>query len=152
MLNAAAAFAAQHTTAGAASRSATAAYGQQNRSLSPTQAVAALLRRMLADIGAARYRWEQREHDRAWRPGVHENLIHAKDIVTGLRTALDMESGGAVAEAMESTYLVVDQLLAQAIVAMDVSLTDPAADAIRTILEAWETVTGITAPVVGDPT
>ncbi|MEN8800572.1 MAG: flagellar export chaperone FliS [Thiogranum sp.] len=64
----------------------------------------------------------------------------AISIIEGLKTSLDMEKGGEIAQNLEDLYIYMERRLIEANSVNDMSLLDEVSDLLKQIKEAWDAI------------
>ncbi len=99
---------------------------------SPHRLIDMLLERGLARIAIAKGHMQRKNV-----AGKGEHIGGAMAIITGLRTFLDKEAGGRLAEDLESLYDYMGRRLVEANMQNDVAILDEVAGLLREVRSAW---------------
>jgi flagellar protein FliS len=121
-------------------RSAAGAYHNASTSLAvdgadPHRLIEMLLERALARIAIAKGHMQREEIARKG-----ENISGAMAIVNGLRSFLDRDAGGGLAQNLDALYEYVGRRLLEANVSDDPEALDEAAQLLREIRSAWTAI------------
>jgi flagellar protein FliS len=85
-----------------------------------------------------------------------ENIGWAISIIEGLRTSLDREAGGEVANSLDSLYTYMEERLVLANVDNNVEMLDEVSKLLKTVKSAWDEIGGqaqeaVQQPMLSDP-
>ena len=85
-----------------------------------------------------------------------ENIGWAISIIEGLRTSLDREAGGEVANSLDSLYTYMEEHLVLANVDNNVEMLDEVSKLLKTVKSAWDEIGGqaqeaVQQPMLSDP-
>ena len=104
-------------------------------SASPHRLIQMLLEGALDKIAAAKGHMERGEIQ-----SKGAQIGSAISILEGLKTSLDMEKGGEIAQNLEDLYIYMERRLIEANRINDSSLLDEVADLLKQIKEAWDAI------------
>lgn len=107
--------------------------GAQTAKASPVQLVLILMNGLIDELARARAHIESQRYEMKAR-----SLDRAIEMLNGLASALDTDSGGEVVGNLERLYEYCAHRLYQAGVSMDVSLLDEVTGLLSTLREGWE--------------
>jgi len=104
-------------------------------SASPHRLIQMLLEGALGKIAAAKGHMERREIQPKG-----QQIGGAISILEGLKSSLDKEKGGAIAQNLEDLYIYMERRLIEANRSNDTTLLDEVSDLLRQIKEAWDAI------------
>ncbi|HIP53274.1 MAG TPA: flagellar export chaperone FliS [Chromatiales bacterium] len=100
---------------------------------SPHRLVQMLMEGALDKIATAKGHIERGEHD-----GKSRHITWAVSIINGLRSALDMEQGGEIANNLNDLYDYMTRRLMEAVVSNDTEILDEVSSLLTEIKGAWD--------------
>lgn len=106
-------------------------------SASPHRLIQMLLEGALGKIAAAKGHM-----DRGEIQPKGEQIGSAISILEGLKSSLDMEKGGEIAQNLEDLYIYMERRLIEANRINDTALLDEVSDLLKQIKEAWDAIAG----------
>ena len=104
-------------------------------SASPHRLIQMLLEGALGKIAAARGHMERGEIQPKG-----EQVGSAISIIEGLKSSLDKDKGGEIAQNLDDLYIYMERRLIEANRGNDTSLLDEVSDLLRQIKEAWDAI------------
>jgi len=104
-------------------------------SASPHRLIQMLMEGALDKIAAARGHMERGEIQPKG-----QQIGSAISILEGLKSSLDMEKGGDIAQNLEELYLYMERRLLEAHLSNDPALLDEVSDLLKQIKEAWDAI------------
>ncbi len=104
-------------------------------SASPHRLIQMLLEGALGKIAAAKGHMERNEIQPKG-----EQIGSAISIIEGLKSSLDKDKGGEIAQNLEDLYIYMERRLIEANRSNDVSLLDEVSDLLKQIKEAWDAI------------
>ena len=104
-------------------------------SASPHRLIQMLLEGALGKIAAARGHMERGEIQPKG-----EQVGSAISIIEGLKSSLDKDKGGEIAQNLDDLYIYMERRLIEANSGNDTSLLDEVSDLLRQIKEAWDAI------------
>jgi len=104
-------------------------------SASPHRLIQMLLEGALGKIAAAKGHMERREIQPKG-----QQIGGAISILEGLKSSLDKEKGGAIAQNLEDLYIYMERRLIEANRSNDTTLLDEVSDLLKQIKEAWDAI------------
>jgi len=104
-------------------------------SASPHRLIQMLLEGALGKIAAAKGHMERGEIQPKG-----EQIGSAISIIEGLKSSLDKDKGGEIAQNLEDLYIYMERRLIEANRGNDTSLLDEVSDLLRQIKEAWDAI------------
>lgn len=78
-------------------------------------------------------------------------IADAISILEGLKTGLDKEQGGEIAQNLEDLYIYMERRLIEANRANNTALLDEVSDLLKQIKEAWDAISGTARPKQEQP-
>jgi flagellar protein FliS len=106
-------------------------------SASPHRLIQMLMEGALGKIAAAKGHMERGEIQPKG-----QQIGCAISILEGLKSSLDMEKGGDIAQNLEDLYIYMERRLIEANRDNDTSLLDEVSDLLKQIKEAWDAIAG----------
>ncbi len=104
-------------------------------SASPHRLIQMLLEGALGKIAAAKGHMERNEIQPKG-----EQIGSAISIIEGLKSSLDKDKGGEIAQNLEDLYIYMERRLIEANRSNDVSLLDEVSDLLKQVKEAWDAI------------
>jgi len=104
-------------------------------SASPHRLIQMLMEGALGKIAAAKGNMERGEIQ-----AKGDQIGSAISILEGLKTSLDKEKGGEIAQNLEELYLYMERRLIEAHTGNDTAILDEVSDLLRHIKEAWDAI------------
>jgi len=104
-------------------------------SANPHRLIQMLMEGALGKIAAAKGNMERGEIQ-----AKGDQIGSAISILEGLKSSLDKEKGGEIAQNLEDLYLYMERRLIEAHTANDTAILDEVADLLRHIKEAWDAI------------